>query len=156
MKNILTYLKIWIVNLLNFSKPEFSGFDCVDCVIENKAYFLLAWKTKTACILKIKSASYISFKKSASAYVGLPHGLSQVEIVLSNLWCSKKHIVILERLDMAGQTDFNIKTNFQEIYNSKVVVGSPALVAMPLSLNHLTVNILNISNLKEIINITYP
>lgn len=156
MNKIIIYLIAILKNLFKFSKPEFVSIDYVDYVIDSNAYFLLSWNIKNTVALKIKPTSYTSFKKSASAYIAIPEGINYLEIVISNIWSSKKQIVLLKRLQIASQIDFNITTDFSQATADPVAIGNPSFLSKYLILKQIKAKVTNIDNQKEIINITYP
>lgn len=156
MKKIFKTVRLWTANFFTFSRPVFQDLEYVDCILENKSYLLLSWKTNNSYKLHIKPAGYISFQKDASAYVVLPEAIEQVELTISNSWHSNTETIHLKKIELSEQIDFNIQANFSALNKSQVKILDPALPSNHPKLNPFNIEVIRLTALKGITNITYP
>ena len=95
-----------IINLFTYRKPEFARFHAEDVVIEGKAYFLFTWELENAYWLKVPALKYSTSKRRGSAYVVIPDGVDQIELIAVTLWCSARVAFKIRRIAVNILIDF--------------------------------------------------
>lgn len=106
-----------IINLFTYRKPEFTRLHAEEVVMDGKAYFLFSWELYNAYRLKIPALKYLTWKRSGSAYVMIPNGVNEVELIAVTLWRSATVAFKIKRAGQERQIDF------------KPIVMSPVLHA---------------------------
>jgi hypothetical protein len=97
-----TYKKLR--QLFDFNQPQFRHLGCIDLVLENKLLLLLAWDAIHAYKISIHPGKIKYYTSTSAAVCTLPIGTDSVEIILRNVWRSKKISFKLKRIAVDRQT----------------------------------------------------
>lgn len=104
MKQFLSWLIIRLKFLFDFHQPCFRQFYCIDLVLENKLLILLSWDAVHTSKVCIRPGKNIYRRSVSAAICKLPEGTKYVDVVLRNVWRSKKITVQLKGLLIDPQT----------------------------------------------------
>ena len=111
IKNLISIVS----HFFNFRKLRFADLRYADFVIEGKAFFIVSWRIENGYRLDIKALHYRTYTAAGSAYVAVPEGVVEVELVASNFWYSKRRVAKLIRERIASQTDFFPVKRFEDM-----------------------------------------
>lgn len=95
-----------IINLFTYRKPEFTRFHAEDVVMDGKAYFLFSWELENAYRLKIPALRYSTWKHSGSAYLIIPDGVNEIDLLAVTLWRSSTKTCKISRAVVDNPIDF--------------------------------------------------
>jgi hypothetical protein len=104
VKRLYSLLFKKLRQLVDFHQPRFRHLDCIDLVLENKLLFLLSWDVVHASKICIHPGKIVYRRSVSAAICRLPAGTESVDIILHNVWRSKKVSFRLKQITVDRQT----------------------------------------------------
>ena len=104
MKQLLKRPLKKLRQLFDFHQPQFRHLDCIDLVLENKLLLLLSWDIIHTSKICIHPGNIVYQTSTSAAVCRLPTGTDSVDIILHNVWRSKKISFKLKRIAVDRQT----------------------------------------------------
>lgn len=151
---LLYNIWLWVKNIFNLRSPTFAHLDYADYVIEGKSYFVFSWRMKNGYHLKIKKAKFKSLLKSGSAYMVLSDNSDHIEIVISGSWRSQKYLIKLKPIVIDDTIEFPVTMLVS--FDARLTIPNIKTNFSKLKMNSFKASIVDKSQIKKIINISYP
>ncbi|WP_152969737.1 hypothetical protein [Pedobacter sp. Hv1] len=109
---------------------------------------------KNAYQLKVKSANFTSILNSGSAYIALPGNNDQTTVIISNSWRNQKVLIKLKQIILCNPIEFSASIN--RSFVATITIPNPKSNFSSIKVNSFKAHIVNKTQIKTIINISYP
>jgi hypothetical protein len=90
--------------LFDFRQPRIHHLECIDLVLENKLLLLVSWDTLHTSKIRIRPGKAVYRASSGAAVCRLPIAADSIDVILHNVWRSKRTSFRLKRIAVSQQT----------------------------------------------------
>lgn len=88
------------LRLFDFRRPRIRELNCLELVLDNKRLLLVGWDAVPATGIRIRPGGARFRLSSGAAICKLPAGTTTVDILVQNVWRSKKERLSLKQLSV--------------------------------------------------------
>jgi hypothetical protein len=127
VKKSVVWLSKKLRLLFDFHQPHFRHLDCIDLVLENKLLLLVSWDSIHASKICIHPGKIVYRNPTSAAICRLPANTDSVDIILRNVWRSKKMTFWLKRIALDQQTLLHLDELFMKRLTLIVTSTGPAI-----------------------------